>query len=169
MKLTAFIKPYGIHNIKKKKTLFFSVFSIFLSLKYKYTIMCNYLNKYNNLYDAHYIRYTSLWKMYKNVRIPYLSGIFSKRCSNKKKSHRSQSIYPCPNILIPLAKWTIYASMLKSKCFFLKFKFKWGGPFAHEVVLMKFELQTHIEHLSSYRSGSLVVFVRLNLQFSGYS
>ena len=95
--------------------------------------------------------------MYKNVRIPYLSGIFSKLCSNKNKSHRSQSIYPCPNILIPLAKWTIYASILKSKSFFLKFKFKWGGPFAHEVVLMKFELQTHMEHLSSCQSGFLVV------------
>jgi len=48
--------------------------------------MCNYLNNYTNLNDAHHIWYTSLWKMYKKC-IPYLSGIFSKLCSNKKKSH----------------------------------------------------------------------------------
>jgi hypothetical protein len=59
-------KNYGTFNTSfkkhftfKKKTLFFSQFSqFFLSLKYKYTIMCNYLNKYTNLNDAHYIRYT---------------------------------------------------------------------------------------------------------------
>ena len=38
--------------------------------------------------------------------------------------------------------------------------------FSHEVVLVKFELQTHMEHLSSCRSGVLVVFGLLNLQFS---
>jgi len=42
--------------------------------------------------------------------------------------------------------------------------------FSHEVVLVKFELQTHMEHLSSWQSGVLVVFqlvtVFLNLQFS---
>ena len=53
------------------------IHNFFLSLKYKYTIMCNYLNKYTNLNDAHYIRYTSLWNLYKKC-IPYLSGIFSK-------------------------------------------------------------------------------------------
>ena len=62
-------KNYGAFNrgtlirftFKKKKTLIFSQFSQFvLSLKYKYTIMCNYLNKYTNLHDTHYIRYTSL-------------------------------------------------------------------------------------------------------------
>ena len=42
----------------KKRTLIFSQF--FLSLKYKYTIMCNYLNTYTNLNDTHYIRNTSL-------------------------------------------------------------------------------------------------------------
>ena len=31
----------------------------------------------------------------------------------KKKSHYGFKAYPCPNILIPLAKWTIYASLLK--------------------------------------------------------
>ena len=43
---------------------------------------------------------------------------------------------------------------------------KWGGggaispsSFAHEVILVKFELQTHMEHLSSCQSGVLVVFV----------
>ena len=40
--------------------------------------MCNYLKKYTTLNDAHYIRYTSLWKMY-NKCIPYLSGIFSEQ------------------------------------------------------------------------------------------
>jgi hypothetical protein len=35
----------------------------FLSLKYKYIIMCNYLNKYTNSNDAHYIRYASLWNL----------------------------------------------------------------------------------------------------------
>ena len=69
----------------KKKTLIFSQFSQFyLSLKYKYTIMCNYVNKNTNLNDAHYIRHTSVWNLYKKC-IPYLSGIFSKLCSNKKK------------------------------------------------------------------------------------
>jgi len=43
------------------------------------------------------------------------------------------------------------------------------SSFAHEVVLVKFELQTRMEHLSSCRSGVLVVFVLLNLQFSVYS
>ena len=51
----------------------------------------------------------------KNVfLIAYLSGIFSKLCSNnKKKSHFGFKAYPCPNILMPLVKWTIYASILK--------------------------------------------------------
>ena len=72
---------------------FFSQFSqFFLSLKYKYTIMCNYLNKYTNLNDAHYIRYTSLWNLYKKC-IPYFSGIFSKLCSNKKKKKKKKSHY----------------------------------------------------------------------------
>jgi hypothetical protein len=34
------------------------------------------------------------------------------------------------------------------------------------MVLVKFELQTHTEHLSSCQSEFLVVFVLLNLQFS---
>ena len=42
------------------------------------------------------------------------------------------------------------------------------SSFSHEVALVKFELQTHMEHLSSYRSEVLVVFVLLNLQFSVY-
>ena len=70
-----------------------------------------YCNKYTNLNDAHYIRYASLWNLYKKC-IPYLSGIFLKLCSNKKKSHYGFKAYPCPNILIPLAKWTINASIL---------------------------------------------------------
>jgi hypothetical protein len=115
--------------------------------------------------------------MYKKC-IPYLSGIFSKLCSNKKKSHYGFKAYPCPNILIPLAKWTIYASILKKKFFFLKFNAKKEGKtisrlpwpkflkvgraialssFALEVVLVKFELQTHMEHLGSCQFGFLVV------------
>jgi hypothetical protein len=75
-----------LRNILHLKNInFFTIFTIFfLSLKYKYTIMCNYLNKYTNLNDTHYIRYTSLWNLYKKC-ISYLSGIFSKLCSNKKK------------------------------------------------------------------------------------
>jgi hypothetical protein len=76
----------------KKKTLIFSQFTqFFLSLKYKYTIMCNYFNKYTNLNDAHYIRYTSVYNLYTKC-IPYSSGIVSKLCSNKKKLLRFQSI-----------------------------------------------------------------------------
>ena len=41
--------------------------------------------------------------------------MYSKLCSNKKKSHYGFKGYPCPNSLIPLDKWTIhvYASILK--------------------------------------------------------
>ena len=34
-------------------------------------------------------------------------------CAAIKKSHYGSKAYPCPNILIPLTKWTIYASILK--------------------------------------------------------
>ena len=79
----------------------FSQFSqFFLSLKYKYTIMCNYLNTYTNLNDAHYIRYTSLWNLYKKF-IPYFSGIFSKLCSNKKKKKKKSLWFQS----IPLSKY----------------------------------------------------------------
>ena len=74
--------------------------------------MCNYLNKYTNLNDAHYIRYTSLYEICtKNVFLICL--VYFQNCSNKKKSHCGFKAYPCPNILIPLDKWTIYASILK--------------------------------------------------------
>ena len=43
------------------------------------------------------------------------------------------------------------------------------SSFSHEVTLVKFELQTHMEHLSSCWSGGLVIFVLPNLQFSVYS
>ena len=116
--------------------------------------------------------------------IPYLSGKFSKLCSNKKKSHYGFKAHPYPNILIPLANWTIYASILNKNIFFLKFNAKRGEGlvlqpstfqngegncssfFAHEVVLVKFKLQTHMEYLSSCRSGFLVALVLLNLHFS---
>ena len=38
--------------------------------------------------------------------------IFKTAAIKKKKSHYGFKAYPCPNILIPLAKWTIYASIL---------------------------------------------------------
>ena len=75
----------------KKNINFFHNFQYFLSLKYKYTIMCNNLNKYNNLNDAHYIRYTSLWKMYKKRYSLFVWYIF-KTAAIKKKSLWSQSI-----------------------------------------------------------------------------
>ena len=39
--------------------------------------------------------------------------VYFQNCSNTKKSHYGFKAYPCPNIHIPLAKWTIYASILK--------------------------------------------------------
>jgi hypothetical protein len=71
-------RNYGAFNMFFKKHLTFKKKNsqFFLSLKYKYTIMCNYLNKYTNLNDTHYIRYTSLWNLYKKC-IRYFSGIFS--------------------------------------------------------------------------------------------
>ena len=43
------------------------------------------------------------------------------------------------------------------------------SSFSHEVALVKFELQTHMEHPSSCCSGGLVILVLLNFQFSVYS
>ena len=46
--------------------------------------MCNYLNKYTNLNDVHYIRYTSLYEICtKNVFLICL--VYFQNCSNKKK------------------------------------------------------------------------------------
>ena len=82
----------------KKKTLIFSQFSQFLlSLKYKYTIMCNYLNKYTNLNDAHYIRYTSLWNLYKKMYSLFVWYIFKTAAIKKKVtmvSKHTLSKYP---------------------------------------------------------------------------
>ena len=42
--------------------------------------------------------------------------VYFQNCSNKKKkkkSHYGFKAYPCPNILIPLAQWAIYDSILK--------------------------------------------------------
>ena len=47
----------------------------------------------------------------KNVFLIFL--VYFQLCSNKKKSQYGSKAYTCPNILIPLAKWTIYASILK--------------------------------------------------------
>ena len=84
-------------------------------------------------------------------------------------------------VQISLYPWLNGQYMLpyySKKVFFLKFNAKKGGKtilppplhqflkvgraiapssFAHEVVLVKFELQTHMEHLSSCQSGFLVV------------
>jgi hypothetical protein len=138
--------------------------------------MCNYLNKYINLNDAHYIRYTSLWNLFKKC-IPYLSGIFSKLCSNKKNpvtmvsKHTlvQISLYPWLNGQYMLPYYSVLSRTEKGYGIFFLLKFnalpqflKVGraiapSSFAHEVVLVKFELQTHMEHLSSCQSGFLVV------------
>ena len=55
--------------------------------------MCNYLNKYTNLNDAHYIRYTSLYEICtKNVFLICL--VYFQNCAaiKKKKSLWFQSI-----------------------------------------------------------------------------
>ena len=58
----------------------FTVFNIFfLSLKYKYTIMCNYFNNYDNLNGCMLITFGV--HLYEKC-ITYLSGKFSKLCSN---------------------------------------------------------------------------------------
>ena len=108
--------------------------------------------------------------------ISYLSGKFSKMCSNKKKSLWYQSIPKYPYTL----------GILDNICFHFKLNAKKGGLvlppstfqsgegycpqlLAHEVVLVKFELQTHTQHLNSCRSGVLVVFGLRNLQFSVFT
>ena len=55
--------------------------------------------------------------MYKNVFLNFL--VYFQNCAAIKKNHYGFKAYPCPNILIPLAKWTIYASILKYKQFFI--------------------------------------------------
>ena len=106
--------------------------------------------------------------------IPYLSGKFSKMCSNKKKSLWFQSI--------PFSKYSYTLGILDNICFHFKLNAKKGGLalppsifqsgegncpqlLTNEVVLVKFELQTYTEHPSSWRSGFLVVFVLLNITF----
>jgi len=63
----------------------------------------------------------------------------------------------------------LYERYTKKYIPYLTGKFSSSSSFAHEVVLVKFELQTRMEHLSSCRSRVLVVFVLINLQFSVYS
>ena len=91
------------------------------------------------------------------------------------------SLYPW------LTEQYMFPCVVKKKVCFLKFKAKKKGggvnyfchpqlfkvgrvivpsSFSHEVVLVKFELQTHMEHLNSCQSGVLVVFGLLNFQFS---
>ena len=94
--------------------------------------------------------------------ISYLSGKFSKMCSNKQKSLWFQSI--------PFSRYPYTLGILDNICFHFKLNAKKGGLvltpstfqsgegncpqlLVHEVVLVKFELQIHTEHLSSCRSG----------------
>ena len=44
------------------------------------------------------------------ICLEYFQNCVNKKI--KKKSHYGFKAYPCPNILIPLDKWTIYASIL---------------------------------------------------------
>ena len=78
------VKKRGIFSIEKKLWGFHAFFFLM-----KITLECN-IKKQKN---------------YKKG-IPYLSGIFSKLCSNKKKVTGFKA-YPCPNIHIPLANWTL--------------------------------------------------------------
>ena len=104
--------------------------------------------------------------------IPYLTVKFSILCSNKKKCHYGFKTYPYPNIIIPLANWTKFNAKKGGGQIIYPQLFKVGraiiapSSFFHEAVFVKFELQTHMEHLSSCRSRFLVVFVLFNLQFS---
>jgi hypothetical protein len=52
-------------------------------------------------------------KCTKNVFLICLVYFQNCAAKKKKKSHYGFKAYPCPNILILLAKWTIYASILK--------------------------------------------------------
>ena len=91
-------------------------------------------------------------KMYS---LSYLSGIFSKLCSNKKKKTN-----PYYSVLSRTEKGHGIFFLLKFNALpqFLKVgRAIAPSSFAHEVVLVKFELQTHMEHLSSCQSGFLVV------------
>ena len=96
------------------------------------------------------------------------------KCAAIKKSLWFQSI--------PFSKYPYTLGILDNICFHFKLNAKKGGLalppsifqsgegncpqlLAHEVVLVKFELQTYTEHPSSWRSGFLVVFVLLNITF----
>ena len=150
--------------------------------------MCNYLNKYSNLSDAHYIRYTSKMIFMKNVF--FICLVYFQNYAAIKK-HYGFKAYHCPNILIPLAKWTIYASILKLKSVFLKFNAKKGGKTICPPTPPQFfsgkgscpqlfrtwsgisEVRTADSYgASEFMSGrifSCVNCLHLNLQFSGYS
>ena len=45
--------------------------------------------------------------------ITYLSGKFFPNCAAIKNKGTGFKAYPYPNIMIPLANWTSYASILK--------------------------------------------------------
>ena len=75
--------------------------------------MCNYLNNYDNLNGWSLHSVYIFEKCTPKKCIPYLTGKFSKLCSNRKKSHYGFKTCPYPNILIPLANWTIYVSIIK--------------------------------------------------------
>ena len=77
----------------------------FLSLKYKCTIMCNYLNNYNNLNGCSLRLVYIFMKNVQKKNVFLICLVFFQNFSNKNPQHT--------HILIPLANWTIYASILK--------------------------------------------------------
>ena len=72
--------------------------------------MCNYLNNYDNLngWSLH-----SVYIFMKNVHVLLILVVNFQNCEAIKKSHYRFKTYPYPNILISLANWTIYVSILK--------------------------------------------------------
>lgn len=100
-------------------------------------------------------------------------------CAAIKKSHYSFNVYHYPIILIPLGNWTFKCFYSKQTSLFFSNLMPKGGnlvlppstfqtgednypsSFAHDVVFVKFELQTHKEHLSSLMVRNLVVFVSI--------
>jgi hypothetical protein len=59
--------------------------------------MCNYFNNYDNLNGCMLITF----------------GVNFQNCAAIKKKVTGFKAHPYPNIMIPLANWTSYASILK--------------------------------------------------------
>ena len=71
--------------------------------------MCNYFNNYDNLNGACSLHLVYIFM--KNVLLICLVNF--QNCAAIKKSHFGFKAYPYPNIMISLANWTSYASILK--------------------------------------------------------